>query len=86
MSVILKNKVRLAVPRDIVRKADLKPDDKDEYTPAQRRAILADARAGLKEIAQGKGYGPFQTGAELRIFVESAIRNEDAQKLKRKAK
>ena len=58
----------------------------DEYTPTQRRAILADAKAGLKEIAQGEGYGPFETGAELRTFVESAIAKEEGRKPKRKVK
>ena len=86
MSVTLKNKTRLIVPRGIPRNAGLKPDEKDEYTPAQRRAILADARAGLKEIKQGKGYGPFETGAELRRFVERAISEEEAQEPKRKVK
>lgn len=57
----------------------------DEYTPAQRRAILADAKAGLKEIEQGQGYGPFETAAELRTFVERAIKVE-ARKPKRKVK
>ena len=76
MSVTLKSKAGLAVPRSVVRKASLKPDNKDEYTPAQRRAILADAKAGLKEIEQGKGYGPFETAAELRTFVERAVKEE----------
>jgi hypothetical protein len=80
MAVTLRGNARLIVPRGIVRKAGLRPGDDDEYTPAQRRAILAHAKAGLKEIQQGKGYGPFATGAEVRTFVESAISKEEARK------
>ena len=61
-------------------------DDDDEYTPEQRRAILADARAGLKEIEEGKFYGPFRNGAELGKFVEGEVRKEEARKRKRIAK
>jgi len=83
MSATLGNKARLIVPRGIVRKAGVKPGDDDDGTPAQRRAILADAKAGLKEIEQGKGYGPFESGAELRRFVESAILKEETRRPKR---
>lgn len=85
MTVTVKHKTPLIVSPSVRRRAGLKPGDEDEYTPAQRRAILADAKAGLKEIEQGKGYGPFETAAELRTIVERAIK-EEARKPKRKVK
>jgi bifunctional DNA-binding transcriptional regulator/antitoxin component of YhaV-PrlF toxin-antitoxin module len=68
-----------------IRAAAQSPDD-DECTPEQRRTILADARAGLKEIEEGKFYGPFGSGAELGRFVEGEVRKEEARKRKRIAK
>lgn len=86
MAVTLKNKTPSIAPRGIIHKAGPRPGDDDECTPAQRRAILADAKAGLKEIQQGEGYGPFATGAELRTFVERAVSEKEAQKPRRKVK
>jgi AbrB family looped-hinge helix DNA binding protein len=60
-----------------------KPDpDDDGYTTAQRRTILADAKAGLKEIEDGKFFGPFETGAQLGAFVEREVRKEEAKNRK----
>ncbi len=51
-----------------------KLENDDEYTPETRRAILADAKAGLKEIEEGKFCGPFKSGVELGKFVEREIK------------
>jgi hypothetical protein len=65
VNVTLKDKAPLIVPPSVRQRAGR--DGDDEHTPAQRRAILADAKAGLKEIEQGRGYGPFETGAKRKV-------------------
>jgi bifunctional DNA-binding transcriptional regulator/antitoxin component of YhaV-PrlF toxin-antitoxin module len=62
-----------------------KPDDDDEYTPAQRRKILAELEKGMKDIEEGRLYGPFNSVAELRDFVEGGIKRKAAAKHKRRA-
>ena len=44
------------------------PNADDEYTPAQRRAIDRGIAQSLKEIDQGRSYGPFDSHA---AFVAS---------------
>ncbi len=61
-----------------------KPDDEDEYTPEQRREILADLKLAKKDIAEGRFYGPFKTGAEVRKFVEAELRKTAGAKPKRR--
>lgn len=55
------------------------PSADDEYTPAQRRAIDRGIVQSLKEIGQGRSYGPFDSHA---AFVAS-LRTE-SKKLHRK--
>jgi AbrB family looped-hinge helix DNA binding protein len=55
------------------------PNADDEYTPAQRRAIDRGIAQSLKEIDQGRSYGPFDSHA---AFV-SSLRSE-SKKLRRK--
>jgi AbrB family looped-hinge helix DNA binding protein len=55
----------------------------DDYTPEQRRKILADLKLAQKDIAEGRFYGPFNTGTEVRDFVEGEIRKRAAAKRKR---
>ena len=40
--------------------------DEDGYTPAQRRKLLGELRLAEKDIAEGRFYGPFNSGAEVR--------------------
>ncbi len=47
-------------------------DDKDdEYTPAQRRAIMRRIAQSEKEFAEGKGLGPFNTVEEHMASLNS---------------
>ena len=55
------------------------PSADDEYTPAQRRAIDRGIAQSLKEIDQGRSYGPFDSHS---AFVAS-LRSE-SKKLRRK--
>ena len=55
------------------------PTADDEYTPKQRRAIDCGIAQSLKEIGQGRSYGPFDSHA---AFVAS-LRSE-SKKLRRK--
>ena len=55
------------------------PSAGDEYTPDQRRAIDRGIAQSLKEIDQGRSYGPFDSHA---AFVAS-LRSE-SKKLRRK--
>jgi AbrB family looped-hinge helix DNA binding protein len=55
------------------------PSADNEYTPAQRRAIDRGIAQSLKEIDQGRSYGPFDSHA---AFVAS-LRSE-SKKLRRK--
>jgi hypothetical protein len=55
------------------------PNADDEYTPAQRRAIDRGTAQRLKEIKQGRSYGPLDSPAG---FIAS-LRSE-SKKLRRK--
>jgi AbrB family looped-hinge helix DNA binding protein len=55
------------------------PNPDDEYTPKQRRAIDRGIAQSLKEIGEGRSYGPFDSHA---AFVAS-LRTE-SKKLRRK--
>jgi bifunctional DNA-binding transcriptional regulator/antitoxin component of YhaV-PrlF toxin-antitoxin module len=56
----------------------------DEYTPEQRRKILVDLKLAEKDIAEGRFYGPFNSGAEVRDFIEGEIKKPAAAKRKRR--
>jgi hypothetical protein len=56
----------------------------DDYTPEQRRKILADLKLAKKDIAEGRFYGPFNTGAEVRSFVQSEMKKMAGAKRKRR--
>jgi bifunctional DNA-binding transcriptional regulator/antitoxin component of YhaV-PrlF toxin-antitoxin module len=62
-----------------------KPSVDDEYTPAQRRRILAELEKGMKDIEEGRFYGPFDSVAELRDFVEGEIKRKAVARHKRRA-
>jgi AbrB family looped-hinge helix DNA binding protein len=47
----------------------------NEYTAAQRRAILGDVRKGVAEIEAGDFFGPFESVEELKACVEDRARN-----------
>ena len=57
------------------------PNADDEYTPAQRRAIDRGIAQSLKEIGQGRSYGPFDSAA---AFVAS-LRSESKKLRRRKS-
>ena len=57
------------------------PSADDEYTPAQRRAIDRGIALSLKEIDQGRAYGPFDSHA---AFVAS-LRSESKKLLLKKS-
>lgn len=52
----------------------------DEYTPAQRRAILAE----IAEAQKGPYYGPFDTADAAAKFLRKEIRKRKAAKSKPK--
>ena len=56
------------------------PSAEDEYTPAQRRAILAE----IAEAQKGPYYGPFETADAASKFLQKEIRKRKAAKAKPK--
>lgn len=52
------------VPKLVIDRAKFRTAD-DEYTPEQRRAIDRGIAQSLKEHKQGRGFGPFETHADL---------------------
>jgi AbrB family looped-hinge helix DNA binding protein len=56
------------------------PSADDEYTPAQRRAILAE----IAEAQKGPYYGPFDTADAAAKFLRREIRKRKAAKPKPK--
>jgi bifunctional DNA-binding transcriptional regulator/antitoxin component of YhaV-PrlF toxin-antitoxin module len=54
---------------------------RDEYTPAQRRAIDREIAQGLQDFKEGRAYGPFDTVEEM-----AASLRENAKKLKQKTR
>jgi bifunctional DNA-binding transcriptional regulator/antitoxin component of YhaV-PrlF toxin-antitoxin module len=99
MALPRKDKTPIIVPSSIRRRADLKASDKlevkaggvitaqrddDGYTPAQRRKLLAELKLAQKDIAEGRFYGPFNSGAEVRDFIEGEIGKKAAAKRKRR--
>jgi bifunctional DNA-binding transcriptional regulator/antitoxin component of YhaV-PrlF toxin-antitoxin module len=56
------------------------PSADDEYTPAQRRAILAE----IAEAQKGPYYGPFDTADAAAKFLRNEIRKRKAAKTKSK--
>ena len=49
--------------------------DRDEYTPAQRRAIDREIAKGLEDIKKGRTYGPFNTVEDMAASIERNIKN-----------
>ena len=58
--------------------------DDDGYTPALRRKLLAELDKSMQDIKEGRFYGPFDSVAELRDFVEGEIKKKAAAKHKRR--
>jgi AbrB family looped-hinge helix DNA binding protein len=56
------------------------PSAEDKYTPAQRRAILAE----IAEAQKGPYYGPFDTADAAAKFLRNEIRKRKAAKTKSK--
>jgi len=55
--------------------AQLPPAD-DEYTPAQRRAILAE----IAEAQKGPYYGPFDTAEEMIASIKTELKKRAPKK------
>jgi hypothetical protein len=100
MTVTVKSKAPVGVQSRVRRRADSKTSGEiqipksivkaeygaDEYTPAQRRAILREIQKGLAEIEAGRFYGPFETVAELRACVEAGVRRPPAARTRAQEK
>jgi AbrB family looped-hinge helix DNA binding protein len=61
------------------------PSAGDEYTPAQRRAIDRGIAQSLKEIEQGRSYGPFDSHAAFVASLHSESKKLRGNKSKRTA-
>jgi bifunctional DNA-binding transcriptional regulator/antitoxin component of YhaV-PrlF toxin-antitoxin module len=53
-----------------IRKSGPRADD--EYTPAQRRVIEARLAEAVKDVRQGRVYGPFSTHEEMMASLSTA--------------
>jgi AbrB family looped-hinge helix DNA binding protein len=58
------------------------PTAADEYTPAQRRSIIA----RLEQSEKGPFYGPFKSAAEVEAFLKKKRHSVKRAKLKRSAR
>jgi hypothetical protein len=61
------------------------PNADDEYTPAQRRAVDRGIAQSLKEIGQGRSYGPFDSHAAFVASLRSEGKKLRGNKGKRTA-
>ena len=61
------------------------PNADDEYTPAQRRTIDRGVAQSLKEIEQGRSYGPFDSHAAFVASLRSESKKLRGSKSKRRA-
>jgi bifunctional DNA-binding transcriptional regulator/antitoxin component of YhaV-PrlF toxin-antitoxin module len=58
---------------------------KDEYTPAERRAIDRGIAKSEKQYAAGKSYGPFETAEEAIASLDVNLRRRAAAKKNKSA-
>ena len=61
------------------------PNADDEYTPRQRRAIDRGIAQSLKELKQGRSYGPFDSHAALVASLHSESKKPRGKKSKHAA-
>ena len=62
-----------------------KPENADdEYTPEQRRKLLADLKLAKKDIAEGRFYGPYETVDQMIESVEGELRKRAAAKKRKR--
>ena len=61
------------------------PNADDQYTPAQRRAIDLGIAQSLKEIDQGRAYGPFDSHAAFVASLRSQSKKPRRKKSSRVA-
>ena len=60
-------------------------EDRDEYTPAQRRRIDAELAKGIADYKAGKSYGPFQTAEEMVVDMKARLKKRAAAKKTRRS-
>ena len=63
----------------------MRTPEKDEYTPAERRAIDRGIAQSEKEFAAGLGRGPFNTSEEFATAMEAYIKKLRAARRKAKS-
>jgi AbrB family looped-hinge helix DNA binding protein len=61
-----------------------KPDDDDDYTPAQRKVVDAEIAKGVADIRSGRFYGPFDSTREMMASIESEIKKRRSARRKRR--
>ena len=59
---------------------------KEEYTPAQRRAIDAELAKSLVDIKAGRTFGPFESADQMIAHMESQIKPKNAASRTRRAR
>ena len=96
MTLTLKPKTEITVPKSIRRKAGIKPGDRfefrvsgrvitilpsdDEYTPAERRAIDRGIAQSEKEYQEGRSAGPFESHDEFIAALHAGAKKLGAKK------
>jgi AbrB family looped-hinge helix DNA binding protein len=56
--------------------------NEDEYTPAQRRVIEKEIAKGLRDVEEGRVYGPFDTAEELIASLKANIKKANTKNLR----
>ena len=62
-----------------------KPPSVDEYTPEQRRAINRRLKQSMKDIEEGRSYGPYETVEAMIESIEGELKRRAAAKKRKRA-
>ena len=60
-------------------------EDRDEYTPSQRRRIDAELAKSITDYKAGKSFGPFQTAEEMVADMKARLKKRAAAKKTRRS-
>ncbi len=53
---------------------------REEYTPAQRRIIDREISKGMRDVKQGRTFGPFRTHAEMIEVLHKEVKKAQGKK------